>query len=451
MNYQDSIINLLLDKYEQSRHFQGTAQVNRRVMLKFNKNDFPLYDIEKVEVKEAIHHAALSLQKQGLIAVEWMKYEVGNIMSRVFLNLDMLPEAYAFVQRKGKEEILSEMHHKLKELESCISIPWIKRFCTSMLQEIEERKDFPKYLPKNEEDFHLLLAALRGIEEKGEDELLERIYSCRFLGGSKEFEKRMRSRLITIIRNFLLEGQDMDDEEILEHIGLIKTSEDLSFFGPLVINLHGQVIDFSTFLYGASMNTEMIRNFEVAELPVDRVVTIENKAAYLEYIINARSASTHIMTRQKSKQLDSQFLEPLPSTHTKMEPKIQKRILQKPDAAAPETQEETNSSFIPIMRGLFATLETAETALESPAPPPKMEQIEHMKEMRRMEQTGQMESMGQLEELGQELVVYLAGFYSPVKRLFLEKIYNHIIGHGVAVVPGTPGTSGTPVAPDTSE
>ncbi len=420
MNYQDSIINLLLDKYEVSRHFQGTAQVNRRVVLKFNKRDYPLYDIEKVEVKEAIHHAALSLQKQGLITVEWMKYEVGNIMSRVFLNLDMLPEAYAFVQRKGKEEILSEMQHELKKLEGCISTPWIKGFCTSMMQEIEERKDFPKYLPRDEEDFHLLLAALRGIEEKGEDELLERIYSCRFLGGSKEFEKRMRSRLVTIIRNFLLEGTDVDDEELLEHIGLIKTSEDLSFFGPLVINLHGQVIDFSPFSYGASMNTEMIKHFEVAELPVDRVVTIENKAAYLEYIKNACSASSaHTLAHS--------------SATTKEE--IQENIQQKPVVATPETREGTDSRFIPFLRKLSAV---PETTLESPST---------LRNVGQMEQVGQVGRMGQME---QELVVYLGGFYSPVKRLFLEKIYNHLREYRAAVVPGTAGTAGVqgaPVAP----
>ncbi len=347
MNYQASIINLLLDKYEQSRHFQGTAQVNRRVALKFNKKDFPLYDIEKVETKEAIHHAALVLQKRKLIAVEWMKYEVGNIMNRVFLNLEMLPEAYAFVQRKGKEEILTEAHHKLAVFEEQSTTPWIKGFCTAMLQEMEEKKGIPRYLPKEEENFDLLLAVLRGIEQKGEDDLLERIFSRRYLGGSKEFERKMRSRLVTIVKNFLLEGQDMEDEEVLQHIGLIKTSEDLSFFGPLVAKLHGQVINFSPFCYGASMNTEMIRNFEVGQLPISRVTTIENKAAYLEYIKNIWSAS--------------------PSTHTK------------------------------IQRELAAA--TPETALESPSPHTKT---------------------------NQELVVYLAGFYSPVKRLFLEKIYNYV-------------------------
>ncbi len=343
MNYQESIINLLLDKYEQSRHFRGEARVNRKVALRFNKRDYPLYDIESVEVKEAIHHAALTLQKRGLITVEWMKYETGNIMSRVFLNLKMLSEAYAFVHRKGKEEILGEMHRELEKLKGCVKTPWIKGFCASMLQEIEGKKGFPKYLPRDEGDFRLLPATLRGIEEKGEDELLERIFSRRFLGGSKEFERKMRSRLVTIVRNFLLNGRDMADEDVLEYIGLIKTSEDLSFCGPLTILLHGQRIDFSPFCYGASMNTEMIRNFEVAELPVRRVLTIENKAAYLEYIKKPAQAA----------------------------------------AAFPES----------------ALKSTPDSTLTFP------------------KETGQM---------GQELVVYLAGFYSPVKRLFLEKIYDYL-------------------------
>ena len=276
-------------------------------------------------------------------------------MSRVFLNLDAIPEAYALVHRKGKEEILGEMHRELEKLKGCVKTPWIKGFCASMLQEIEERKDFPKYLPRDEGDFRLLPATLRGIEEKGEDELLERIFSRRFLGGSKEFERKMRSRLVTIVRNFLLNGRDMADEDVLEYIGLIKTSEDLSFYGPLTILLHGQRIDFSPFSYGASMNTEMIRNFEVAELPVRRVLTIENKAAYLEYIKKPAQAA----------------------------------------AAFPES----------------ALKSTPDSTLTFP------------------KENGQM---------GQELVVYLAGFYSPVKRLFLEKIYDYLRENRDPSAPGTP-------------
>ena len=166
MNYQASIINLLLDKYEKSRHFQGIAQVNRRIALKFDGKDYPLYDIEQVDTKEAIHHAALDLQKRGLITVEWMKYEEGNIMSRVFLNLEMLSQAYAFVQRKEKKEILAVIQDELEKLKDEANTQWIKGFCTSMLLEIEERKKIPKYVPKNKRDFYLLLAALRGIEKK---------------------------------------------------------------------------------------------------------------------------------------------------------------------------------------------------------------------------------------------------------------------------------------------
>lgn len=376
MDYQANIINLLLDKYEQSRHFQGTAQVNRRITLKFDKKDYPIYDIEQADVKEAIHHAALNLQKRGLITVEWMKYEEGNIMSRVFLNLEAVPEAYAFVQRKGKREILAEIRLELEKLRDEANTPWITGFCTSMLLEIEERKNIPKYLPKNQSDFHLLLAALRGIEEKGDDELLERIFSRRYLGGSKEFEKKMRSRLVTIIRRFLLDNEDIADEDVLEHIGLIKTSEDISFFGPLVVSLHGQTIDFSPFCYGASMNTEMIKNFEVAELQVARVVTIENKAAYLEYIKNFRLAPPLISAQPELK--SPGLTETEQTLNTEIQPKLV-RIKRTPGSQ-------------PAAAG-------QQTCITSPLPDTSVEQ---------------------------ELIVYLAGFYSPVKRLFLEKIYNFV-------------------------
>jgi len=56
------------------------------------------------------------------------------------------------------------------------------------------------------------------------------------------------------------------------------------FAGPLVIELGRNTIDFSKFTFGASMNADMIKHFQPARLNVEKVMTIENKAVYHEYI-----------------------------------------------------------------------------------------------------------------------------------------------------------------------
>jgi DNA topoisomerase VI subunit A len=76
----------------------------------------------------------------------------------------------------------------------------------------------------------------------------------------------------------------MEDAEALEAVGIIKTMEELLFYGPLKVKLFDQQIDFGLFRYGASMNTGMIRDFEVTGLDAAKVITIENKANFIEYI-----------------------------------------------------------------------------------------------------------------------------------------------------------------------
>lgn len=50
------------------------------------------------------------------------------------------------------------------------------------------------------------------------------------------------------------------------------------------MKLEDNVIDYQSFIYGASMNSQTIKSFEIRGLKVTRVITIENKANYLEYI-----------------------------------------------------------------------------------------------------------------------------------------------------------------------
>jgi hypothetical protein len=286
MKYQKQILNYLLDKYEGSKHYYGDAAINRRITLKFNSKQFPQYDLENVEVKAAVHQVVSKLQNQSIIEINWLKHEEGNILDSVNLNIDKIDMAYRLLGRKPKKKIIEETLQKVSKLRAENQTGWICVFLDKMIQEIRNGKNLPKYIPGEKETLDLLLKTLAGISEKGEDEIMERIFSRKYLGGSKIFEKKIRSRLVTIIKKFKLNDADIEDEEALENVGIIKTSEELLFIGPLKAELCGRVIDYAGFCFGAAMNTETIKYFEVAELDVKTVITIENKAAYLEYIKN---------------------------------------------------------------------------------------------------------------------------------------------------------------------
>lgn len=284
MNYESYILSKLLDKYEGSSHYYGTSKINRRISLLFNKKEFPNYDIDNFRVKDEIHFVLAGLSRDEIIEIQWVKHEVGNIVDRVYLNIDKVEKAYKRVDRTSKEEIVDFVVAKLKILKKSIKTDWIINFVDNQLSQIIEKKSLTRYIPKDKDTFEALLNSLLGIDDKDNDEILERIFSRRYLGSSKDFEKKIRTRIATIIRDFYLKGDDLEEEEILSAVGIVKTAEELLFMGPLKINLNGEEIDFKKYIYGASMNTDMIREFVLIELPVERVITIENKASYIEYI-----------------------------------------------------------------------------------------------------------------------------------------------------------------------
>lgn len=71
MNFEKIILDILLDKYEQSKSLYQDS--NRRIILKMS--DFKQYNIENYEQKKLIHDAIFELNKEGLIEYSWVKFE----------------------------------------------------------------------------------------------------------------------------------------------------------------------------------------------------------------------------------------------------------------------------------------------------------------------------------------------------------------------------------------
>jgi hypothetical protein len=289
MDYKKYILNILLDKYEASVHFKEGRLSSRRIIMCFNDKDFPYYDIENYDSKSEIHYIIDLLENKGIVEVQWLKLQKNNIIEKIYLNTNYLNEAYIEAERKPKLEQLSELLDNVNNLRSEIRIDWICKFLDFVIEEIKIKKRQSKYIPRDRGQQELLFLTLKGIQSKGTEEILERVFSRRYLSNSKNFENEVKSRLITIIKDFLLKDDDWENKEdlkeaTLQEIGIVKSSEELLFCGPISIKLGDSILDFKPFIHGSSMNTNMIKEFCVQTLNVNKVITIENKANYQIYI-----------------------------------------------------------------------------------------------------------------------------------------------------------------------
>ena len=71
---------------------------------------------------------------------------------------------------------------------------------------------------------------------------------------------------------------------MLEHIGILSTPEEILVCGSMVYWINGNELDTKYHIYGTSLNSETVAVAEISGISASRILTIENKATYYEYI-----------------------------------------------------------------------------------------------------------------------------------------------------------------------
>ena len=101
--YEKQILNVLLDKYEGSKSFIGTNQVNQSFTCKVAQM-FPKYkDDSEYELFCAINEAVNTLVAQDFVTAKKLK---SGVVQSVTLSLDAINEAYEYLGRIPKSDIV---------------------------------------------------------------------------------------------------------------------------------------------------------------------------------------------------------------------------------------------------------------------------------------------------------------------------------------------------------
>ncbi|GAB4258811.1 Wadjet anti-phage system protein JetD domain-containing protein [Thermincola ferriacetica] len=276
---KQDILEKLLDKYEKSKHATGEARVRRRVTLK--TDELTGYFSHDLEYRKSLHRAALDLENRGLIKIEWVPFEKGNLIKALHLVLDRVEEAYMEAGHKSRLDILGDLENRLAGLN--LSIPWASAFVKDCLAEIGGKLKYPSRLPREPKKLELLLNTLKGIQSKGQEEMLERVFSKRYLGSSKAFEQHVRRRLVGILRTYF-GGAGMEEEDLLAEVGLVRAASEVLVCGPLKMRLKDRTADLAPFCYGTGLGTETIEAMEIVDCNCRRVISVENKAVFRELV-----------------------------------------------------------------------------------------------------------------------------------------------------------------------
>lgn len=123
MTEQGVILNRLLDKYENSKHLSEPGTSTQRVMLRVGKKELPEYIYEDAAIRDSYNEAALELEKQHLVQLEWVKAR--PVLSTVILRLDRIMPCYAAAERVHPRVRAKQVTDAVRIGLDGVAVPWI--------------------------------------------------------------------------------------------------------------------------------------------------------------------------------------------------------------------------------------------------------------------------------------------------------------------------------------
>jgi len=280
IDYAVELAKMVITRFEKSFKIKGDAPSgNMSIKLIDNKKYMSDKDYE---YRLKINEIAIRLEQAGLLKIKW--YEKNNIIDRFYFNLENLDRFYEISKVERKIDSLNVILLEVENFSNRIQTKWIQNFFDEVKIEIENNRRLP-YSLKDEGKRHFVFESLAGIDELliSEGLILERVFSKKYLKNSKVFEKEIRGIVLGIIKKYCLDiDNTLSPEEILIGVGIEKTTTELFIKGALRLKCLDRILDLTDFPYGTALNTQTLRLVSVLDSPINRFISIENKANYLD-------------------------------------------------------------------------------------------------------------------------------------------------------------------------
>lgn len=245
--------------------------------------------------KQELIQEVRELTDMGLLTkVDWAVY--GSDVSAVRFKLEKLPQFYEILRAEAaergevflsKQEQVNACRNRIEsELAAGIKKAWIRRYYEELLDKLARMSEKSgSKIPPDFEKMELYLPTFRGLDEL-EEPVFKRVFSKRYLGNSKKFEKDVQNHVISTAKLYYDEEvePDMNDTDVLEQLLIQEYAQEMALKGPLKLRIGGKgSVDLSVFAYGTVLNSETLKYAEIEEdqPQIRRIMTIENKANFV--------------------------------------------------------------------------------------------------------------------------------------------------------------------------
>jgi len=248
-----------------------------------------LYD--KKHLKSDVVQEAIQLQNRNLIQIDWVKGYRGSDIERIRYRLEEKAAFYilyqqevdsGFLQKQEKVRLYQEF---LKRQLSKVKKKWIREYYKDLLKRSENKRKADVFeLLEQEKKYAPCFLGLDEIEES----IFKRIFSKKYLGNTKTFEKEMEGHIISAAKKFCPDVErEMDDTTILQQLFIEEYAQELSLKGELHFRIKEengsfQEINTGCYCFGTTLNSQTLEHAVLdQEQKIQKIVIFENKANYI--------------------------------------------------------------------------------------------------------------------------------------------------------------------------
>lgn len=293
MSESNIILNRLLDKYENSKHLSEPGASLRRVMLRVVKKEFPEYDYEDAAIRDAYNVAALELERQQLVHLEWVKGR--PLLSAIVLNLNQVMQCYDLAGRVHPKVRATHVASLVSDSLEGVVVPWIAAWRDDICTEAQEHMKVPPFC---KDDDHLLKDLLHSFQEYAalSGSITMRAFSSKCFYDTKYFERNVREAFLRIARKYdtglalSCEESELGEREQMAFLGIYARPELYELAGNCTIQTHqGSIYIGAATPHGLAFPSTLVDTIAGIDLRSIQCVTfIENKTNYDEYLISER-------------------------------------------------------------------------------------------------------------------------------------------------------------------
>ena len=281
--YDKIVLNKLLDSYESSLLSTGKNERAIHIEWRFTKKNILVYFDESSEEYEIIHILMQQLEEKSLIKIIWKDNKPGHVILKVQLNVENLDNAYKYVKRIPKEDLVAENMEVLLEILEETNSLVIRNFVNYLQGRLQENKSVKEFIElDNITGTRKLFHAIQAIE-KNKEPLYLREFSIRVFQDSKAFEQIM-SKIYYVYRCFDDSYQNGDMGEWLADYNIYQNPNYVYIKGDISMHIENQEINLSLFKQGLGISGEDIEKIEITKSSaIRKIITIENLTTFFRW------------------------------------------------------------------------------------------------------------------------------------------------------------------------